>query len=90
MVVSEDLYKLAQSKGYVGENSTVLLEWWLRDEKFLHCEIFFSMFHKTWSINNYIINLKKFKKIEIEEKLLKFESYPKALLHAIEVMINKL
>lgn len=90
MKVKEEIYELAKTKGYSGENSIIPLEWWLRDEKFLHCEIFFSMFHKTWSINNYIIDLKKLKKIEINEKFLQFENYPKALLHSIETMIKKL
>ena len=81
--------KLAE-KGYLGDNSLSSIEWWLRDVKHIHCEIFFSMFHKKWFINNYLIDLKKQKKIELNLKEVKFESYPDALEFAIEQMVSKI
>ena len=77
-------------KGYLGDNSLSSIEWWLRDVKHIHCEIFFSMFHKKWFINNYLIDLKKQKKIELNLKEVKFESYPDALEFAIEQMVSKI
>lgn len=76
-------------KGYLGDFSLKSVEWWLRDEKHIHCEIFFSMFHKKWSINNYFIDLRKFKKIDHELKEIKFESYNEALEYAVEQMLLK-
>lgn len=78
------------NKGYLGDFSLPSVEWWLRIQKHLHCEIFFSMFHKKWSVNNYIINLKKLKKIEIDGKIPQYEDYSDALEFAIEQMTLKL
>lgn len=88
-MISQESYDLAKSKGYLKENSLMHLEWWLREEKNIHCEIFLSMFHKKWAINNYLIDLKKLKKIELTGKLPQFETYPLALKFAIEQMLNK-
>lgn len=86
----EEIYKLAVEKGYTGNKTLPELEWWLREKKLLHCEIFFSMFHKKWALNNYLIDLKKFKKIELEGKAINYETYSEALLTAIEKMLNKI
>lgn len=52
------------------------LEDWIESQHNLRAELFFSMFHKQWYINNYFVNTKKGKKVypkrEIKEK---FPSY---------------
>ena len=90
MIVTNEIFELAKTKGYTGTNSIVILEWWLREEKLLHWEIFFSMFHKMWYVNNYLIDLKKAKKIDYPNKIPQFETYPLALKFAVEEMIKKL
>lgn len=86
----EDIYKIASDKGYEGDNTLPSLEWWLRDKKKIHCEIFFSMFHKKWAINGYFIDLKKLKKIEHSAKDIKFDTYIEALEYSIEQMLLKI
>ena len=90
MVIANEIYELARTKGYTEANSIVILEWWLRDVKNVHWEIFFSMFHKKWSVNNYFIDLKKEKKVEYNEKIPQFDTYPLALKFAVEEMIKNL
>ena len=49
---------------------------WIEEKHFLRAELFYSMFHKQWYVNNYFVNTKKGKKVypkrEIKEK---FASY---------------
>lgn len=86
--MKQEFKKELLEKGYSGDFSLSSIEWWLRKEKLLHCEIFLSMFHKKWSANSYIINLKKLKKIEIKDKIPQFEEYSDALLYSIEQMLK--
>ena len=89
-IKNKKLLEDLQLKGYLGENCLSSIELWLRDIKQIHCEIFFSMFHKKWFINNYFIDLKKLKKIEHGLKETRFESYNDALEFAIQQMLLKI
>lgn len=84
------IFELAKEKGYQGEEKLQEIEIWIRNKKHIHCEIFFSMFHKKWSLNNYLIDLKKLKKIEFDSKTIFYEEYDDALEKAIEEMLNKI
>lgn len=82
------IFEKAKEKGYYGEENLVLIEDWLRNSKNIHGELFFSMFHKKWSINNYFIDLKKLKKIERNSKNEMYESYKEALTASIGEMLD--
>ena len=52
---------------------------WIEENHHLRAELFYSMFHKKWSVNNYFVDTKKGKKVypkrEIKEK---FDTYGQA------------
>ena len=84
----KEVFIIAKEKGYTGDNSLVSLEWWLRLKKLIHCEIFYSTFHKSWYINNYFLDLKKMKRIDHDLPSKKFENYTDALEYAITEMLK--
>jgi hypothetical protein len=86
----KNIFERAKLKGYDGEIKLSLLEDWLRENKYIHCEIFFSLFHKKWSLNNYFINTKKLKRIEWDWRDFHFETYPEAQEFAIDKMLEKI
>ena len=86
-ITKEILLELAKQKGYSGE-SLYELENWIRKKFGLHAEIFYSMFHKKFSINNYFIDLFHGKKIEWDYKSINYESYDNALIIALYNMLN--
>lgn len=86
----ESVYTIAKDKGYSGENNLYLIREWLAITKHIHVELFFSMFHKKWSINNYFIDLKKLKKIERNAKSLQYENYNDALEVSLREMLEKI
>lgn len=83
-----ELIVVAKSKGYNNLDSLVLLQDWLRTKHYLYTEIFFSMFHKKWSLNNYILDLKAAKKIERPTKVIFYDDYNDALCQAIDEMLQ--
>lgn len=84
-----EVFNAAKEKGYIGENILSLVEDWLRKDKQIHCEIFFSMFHKKWSINNYFIDMNKLKKIDHGCKTTYFETYEEVQVFSISEMLKK-
>lgn len=83
-----ELIVVAKSKGYNNLDSLVLLQDWLRTKHYLYTEIFFSMFHKKWSLNNYILDLKAAKKVERPTKVIFYDDYNDALCQAIDEMLQ--
>ena len=55
------------------------LKTWFRQEKKLHCDIYFGAHSEKWEINNYIINITKTKKYKLEIKSRLYDSYEDAL-----------
>jgi hypothetical protein len=86
----DKIYDKAKEKGYSGNKSLTEIQDWLRIDKNIYCEIFFSMYHKKWSINNYFIDLKKLKKINWDYTSQKFDDFDEALILAIDEMLKKI
>lgn len=86
----EKIFNIAKDMGYSGEDNPCLIEDWLRTSKNIHAELFFSMFHKKWSINNYFIDLKKLKKIDRNAKSIMYETYGEAQEVSIREMLETL
>jgi hypothetical protein len=87
----DELFEIAKSKGYdaLGRLGSVsLIQDWLRTKHYLYTEIFFSVFHKKWSLNNYIIDLKTLKKIERPTKVVFYDEYNDALCQAIDEILQ--
>lgn len=62
---------------------------WVGDEHHMRAELFFSMFHKKWSINSYFINTKKFKKVYPKEDIKEmFLDYREAREIALSEMLK--
>ena len=55
------------------------LKTWFRQEKKLHCDIYFGSHSEKWEINNYIIDTVKIKKYKLEIKSKLYNSYEDAL-----------
>lgn len=83
----EELLKKTKELG-CNETSLVAIREWLRVNKGVYLELFYSMFHKTWSVNNYVIDLKKGKKASNVFAVKSFDNYADALLYSLEVLIN--
>ena len=86
-MTSEEILKLAKEKGYNGPDSLYELQGWIHNKHSLHAEIFFSMYHKTWSVNNYFIDLKKLKRISWDCGRT-FVNHIDALKEALENMLE--
>jgi hypothetical protein len=84
----KEIFKLAKEKGYKGENSLFLIQEWVLEEHNLFIEIFFSMFHKKWSINNYALDTKKRKKINISATSTFYNDYKETLGKALLILLN--
>ena len=85
----KELFDKAISKGFcpvAGELSE--LEDWIRKEHNLCSELFFSFFHKKWSINSYFIDIKKIKKVERNSKMEYYFTRDEALKQALDEMLN--
>lgn len=85
-VTSEDVLKLALEKGYKGD-SLYDLQGWIMKKYFLHAEIFYSMFHHKFSINNFFIDLAHGKKVDWNYSSKNYESYDDALIVALYNML---
>lgn len=81
-------YNLLREKGYTGPESIYDVRVWIRKKYNLHLELFFSLYHKTWSTNNYIIDLKKGKRAPYTYDSKSFDNYEDALLFSLETMLN--
>ena len=79
---------MANEIGYLdNEPNLYSLQAWIRKKFNLHAEIFYSMFHKKFSINNYFINLVKGEKVNWDYKPINYELYDEALLVALYNML---
>ena len=87
LVTWEDVLSMAKAKGYPGIESMYELQAWIRKTFGLHAEIFYSMFHKKFSINNYFVNVTKGDKVSWDYKSTNYESYDDALLIALYNML---
>jgi len=85
-----EVYKIAKEKGFDGIDSYFLIKEWLLLKHQIYAEVFFSTFHKTWSVNNYLIDTKKGKRIEWDYSNKKFEDYYDALELALKEMLKKI
>lgn len=79
-IEKEDVLSLAKELGYTDIDSMYVIEGWIRIKFSLHGEIFYSMFHKKFSINNYFIDLSKGKKIEWDYKSIQYDTHIEALI----------
>jgi len=79
----EDILKLAKEQGYKGLDSIYEVQAWVRVKYSLHAELFYSMFHKKFSINNYFIDLSNGKKVDWDYKSTMYDSYDDALIIAL-------
>lgn len=89
-ITSKKVLELAFEKGYKG-TSLYDLEDWIRKTSFLHAEIFYSMFHHKFAINNYFIDLAHGKKIDWNYTSKNYETYDEALLvklYNLLILIN--
>lgn len=85
----EELFKLSRVKGYEGELKIPDIQEWLRKEKGIHPEIFFSTYHEKWQINNFFVDVKKNKKIDRKQsKVQMFLSYEDARESAIKEILT--
>lgn len=79
-IKKQDVLKLAVEQGYSGIDSLHELRGWLSTKYSLHGEIFYSMFHKKFSINNYFINSSEGKKVDWDWKSVNYSSHTEALI----------
>jgi len=86
-IEKEHVLSLAKELGYTDINSMYVIEGWIRTKFSLHGEIFYSMFHKKFSINNYFIDLSKGKKIEWDYKSIQYDSHIDALVDMLYNML---
>ena len=87
-ITNEDIINLAKSKNYNGSNSIYEIQAWIRNQHNLHAELFFSMFHKKWSINNYFINTSTYKKVEWQSTSTMYDTHDDALRVSLYHLIN--
>jgi hypothetical protein len=81
-------YDLLREKGYSGPESLYEVRAWIRKKYNLHLELFFSIYHKTWSVNNYIIDLKKGKRAPYTYTCKSFDNYEDALLFSLQLILT--
>lgn len=79
-IEQKDVLLLAKELGYDNLDSMHLIEAWIRSKFSIHGEIFYSMFHKKFSINNYFIDLSKGKKVEWDYKAAQYDTHIEALV----------
>lgn len=88
VVTKEDIYSLAKSKGYTDNDSIYEIQAWIRKKFGIHAEIFYSMFHKKFSINNYFVDVVNGKKIEWNYTSKNYDSHDDALIFALFNILN--
>lgn len=81
-VTISDILALAKECGCTKE-SIYDIQAWIRTKHGLHAELFYSMFHNKFSINNYFIDLSNGKKVEWDYKPTMYASYDEALIIAL-------
>lgn len=74
----EDVLLKARSQGYLGKDSLYELQEWIMNKHFLYGEIFYSMFHKKFSINNYFVDIAHGKKIDWDYKSVQYGTHSEA------------
>ena len=80
-VTTKDIFDISKNKGYTGEDSIYLIQVWIRNIHHLHGEVFYSIFHKKWGINNFFVNIVKGDRIPWENyKSVNYDSYDDALV----------
>lgn len=88
-ITQEMVLKLAAEKGCI-ENNLSLIHDWIRDKFGLHAEIFYSLFHKKWSINNYFVNITRGERVPWDYTSKNYESHTDALIVALYHLLNKI
>jgi len=79
--------------GYKGAINPFAIHAWLIIEKKVFAEVYFSLFHKQWSIQNYLVDVKKAQRMPWTDGKLdsyKFDTYKSALEFAVLSTINML
>lgn len=84
----EEIYKIAEEKGYSGIKSLEDIKTWIRREHHLHPEIYFSKFYKQWSVGNFFLNTKKGKSVPWEYFDHKYDTYEEALELSIKELLK--
>ena len=80
IITLQDVLQLAKDKGYTGEEYLCFIQDWIRNNHGLHGEIFYSLYHKKWSINNYFVNIIKGERISWDYKSINYDTYNDTLL----------
>jgi hypothetical protein len=83
LLTKADILQIAKNQGYKGLDSIYEVQAWIRVKYTLHAELFYSMFHKKFSINNYFIDLSNGKKLDWDYKSTMYNSYDEALIIAL-------
>jgi len=76
----DEVISIAKNNGYEGGENLFLIQEWIRNKYNLHGEIFYSLFHKKWSINNYFVNTLKGERVNWDYKSINYDTYNDALL----------
>lgn len=82
-----DRVKLINNYEY---SSLYNLRAYIRTNYSIHLEIFYSLFHNKWSVNNYIIDTKKGKRAVYKFDVKSFDSYDDALEYNILILLDYL
>ena len=87
LLKKEDIFILAKQQGYTGIESLYEIQGWFVTKYHLYSEIFYSMFHKKFSINNYFIDYSAGKKVEWDYKSTMYDTYNDALIVVLYNML---
>lgn len=82
-----EILTLAKEKGFTGGSIYDLYAWIIKT-KSVYAPIYYSLFHKSWQINNYFVNLKNSKNIPWEYKDIKYSTYEEALMSVLNPLLN--
>lgn len=77
-----DILTLSKELGCTYE-SLYDIQAWLRNKFNIHAEIFYSLFHKKWAINNYFVDTIKGNRITWDYKGVFYQEYDDALIVAL-------
>ena len=83
----EDIFRIAKEQGYIGIESLYEIQGWFLKKFYLYGEIFYSMFHKKFSINNYFVDYAHGKKVEWDYKSAPHDTYEDALMVVLYNML---
>ena len=86
-ITPDKVITLAKEKGCKEEN-LLLIQDWIRTNHGLYGELFYSLFHKKWSVNNYFINLTKGERISWNYTGANFDDYNDALSVILFNLLN--